>query len=122
MLGPLSCNNGEGARRKPHPVNIFFLPDPKFPRDSLNLCLKYEPGSNRAAAGARLVSGQEQTPNSSESGPIVPKIFPRLITHRPGAEVKAMIVRLDPPNKAAMGGGNRGCLQHHIRLMESGAK
>lgn len=39
MLRPLSWNNGEGVRDNPHPVNIFFLPDPKFPRGSLNLCV-----------------------------------------------------------------------------------
>lgn len=43
------------------------------------------------------------------------------MTHRPCAEVKAVIVHLDPPNKAVMGANHR-CRQHHIRLMESGAK
>lgn len=29
MLSPRSCTNGEGVRDNPHPVDIFFLPDPK---------------------------------------------------------------------------------------------
>lgn len=31
VLSPLSCNNGEDVQDNPHPVSIFFLPDPQFP-------------------------------------------------------------------------------------------
>lgn len=39
ILSPLSCYNGGDVQDNPHPVSIFFLPDPTFPRDSLNLCI-----------------------------------------------------------------------------------